>query len=119
LYAGHPPDYIVYHELILTSKVYVSTVTAVDPHWLADLGGVFYSIKEKGFSSRDKRITETEFNRKMEIEAKMEEDRQREEDRKQAEVEKTTKKKATINGKKFVTQGAVKKPVIKRRGRGF
>ncbi|CAG9971334.1 unnamed protein product [Clonostachys byssicola] len=119
LYAGHPPDYIVYHELILTSKVYVSTVTAVDPHWLADLGGVFYSIKEKGFSSRDKRITETEFNRKMEIEAKMEEDRQREEDRKQAEVEKTTKKKATITGKKFVTQGAVKKPVIKRRGRGF
>ncbi|CAH0049681.1 unnamed protein product [Clonostachys solani] len=119
LYAGHPPDYIVYHELILTSKVYVSTVTAVDPHWLADLGGVFYSIKEKGFSSRDKRITETEFNRKMEIEAKMEEDRQREEDRKQAEVEKTTKKKATTNGKKFVTQGAVKKPVIKRRGRGF
>ncbi|VUC20537.1 unnamed protein product [Clonostachys rosea] len=119
LYAGHPPDYIVYHELILTSKVYVSTVTAVDPHWLADLGGVFYSIKEKGFSSRDKRITETEFNRKMEIEAKMEEDRQREEDRKQAEVEKTTKKKATISGKKFVTQGAVKKPVIKRRGRGF
>ncbi|KAK1710145.1 LOW QUALITY PROTEIN: helicase associated domain-containing protein [Colletotrichum lupini] len=48
LYAGHPPDYVVYHELILTSKVYVSTVTAVDPHWLADLGGVFYSVKEKG-----------------------------------------------------------------------
>ncbi|KAK1250108.1 hypothetical protein MKX08_010111 [Trichoderma sp. CBMAI-0020] len=87
LYAGHPPDYIVYHELILTSKVYVSTVTAVDPHWLADLGGVFYSIKEKGYSIRDKRITETEFNRKMEIEAKMAEDKRLDEERKQAEAE--------------------------------
>ena len=119
LYAHHPPDYVVYHELILTSKVYVSTVTAVDPHWLADLGGVFYSIKEKGYSVRDKRITETEFNRKMEIEAKMAEDKRKHEERKQAEAERTTTKKIGADGKKFVTQGAVKKPVIKRRGRGF
>lgn len=120
LYAGHPPDYIVYHELILTSKVYVSTVTAVDPHWLADLGGVFYSVKEKGYSARHKRITETEFNRKMEIEAKMAEDKQREVDRQHAEEERAVvKKKVPSDSKKFVTQGAVKKPVIKRRGRGF
>ncbi|KAF0326229.1 helicase associated domain-containing protein [Colletotrichum asianum] len=121
LYAGHPPDYIIYHELILTSKVYVSTVTAVDPHWLADLGGVFYSVKEKGYSVRDKRITETEFNRKMEIEAKMAEDKKREEQRLEAEAERSTKKKVTstsTNGKKIVTHGAVRKPVIKRRGRG-
>jgi pre-mRNA-splicing factor ATP-dependent RNA helicase DHX38/PRP16 len=119
LYAGHPPDYIVYHELILTSKVYVSTVTAVDPHWLADLGGVFYSIKEKGYSIRDKRITETEFNRKMEIEAKMAEDKRLDEERKLAEAERTVKKKSDKDEKKFTVQGAVKKPVIKRRGRGF
>ncbi|KAJ3470655.1 hypothetical protein MRS44_000754 [Fusarium solani] len=121
LYAGHPPDYVVYHELILTSKVYVSTVTAVDPHWLADLGGVFYSVKEKGYSVREKRITEVEFNRKMEIEAKMADDKRKEEDRKHAEEERSQKKKKKIgsDGKKFVTQGAVKKPVIKRRGRGF
>lgn len=120
LYAGHPPDYIVYHELILTSKVYVSTVTAVDPHWLADLGGVFYSVKEKGYSARAKRITETEFNRKMEIEAKMADDKRRDEERKVAEEERAvTKKKSANDGKKFVTQGAVKKPVAKRRGRGF
>lgn len=119
LYAGHPPDYVVYHELVLTSKVFVSTVTAVDPHWLADLGGVFYSIKEKGYSVRDKRITETEFNRKMEIEAKMAEDKRRAEEKKQVEEDKGVKKKVGADGKKFVTQGAVKKPVIKRRGRGF
>ncbi|KAF9876442.1 helicase associated domain-containing protein [Colletotrichum karsti] len=122
LYAGHPPDYVVYHELILTSKVYVSTVTAVDPHWLADLGGVFYSVKEKGYSVRDKRITETEFNRKMEIEAKMAEDKKREEQRLEAEAERSAKRKpgaaVATNGKKIVTHGAVRKPVIKRRGRG-
>lgn len=120
LYAGHPPDYVVYHELILTAKVYVSTVTAVDPHWLADLGGVFYSVKEKGYSAREKRITETEFNRKMEIEAKMAEDKLRQTEREQAEAERATaKKKVGDDGKKFVTQGAVKKPVARRRGRGF
>ncbi|PMB66138.1 Pre-mRNA-splicing factor ATP-dependent RNA helicase prp16 [Beauveria bassiana] len=122
LYAGHPPDYVVYHELVLTSKVYVSTVTAVDPHWLADMGGVFYSIKEKGYSARDKRITETEFNRKMEIEAKMAEDKRQEELRLQDEAERASQAKKKIksaDGKKFVTQGAVKKPLVKRRGRGF
>jgi pre-mRNA-splicing factor ATP-dependent RNA helicase DHX38/PRP16 len=121
LYAGHPPDYVVYHELMLTSKVYVSTVTAVDPHWLADLGGVFYSVKEKGFSIRDKRVTETEFNRKVEIEAKMAEDKRLDEEKKLAEEERTLIKKKTAvgAGKKFVTQGSVKKPIVKRRGRGF
>jgi pre-mRNA-splicing factor ATP-dependent RNA helicase DHX38/PRP16 len=124
LYAGHPPDYVVYHELVLTSKVYVSTVTAVDPYWLADLGGVFYSIKEKGYSMRQKKITETEFNRKMEIEAKMAEDKRREQERVEAEAERNSKKKkkkagSELEGKKFITHGAVRKPVVKRRGGGF
>lgn len=122
LYAGHPPDYVVYHELILTSKVYVSTVTAVDPHWLADLGGVFYSIREKGYSVREKRFTETEFNRKMEIEAKMAEDRQREQERLQEEANQREAKRKSGTagpGKKFITKGAVRKPVVRRRGRGI
>lgn len=73
--SGDPPDYVVYHELILTSKEYMSCVTAVDAHWLADLGGVFYSLKQKGFSTIDKRVTETEFSRKMELEKGIAEDR--------------------------------------------
>ncbi|KAG6021378.1 hypothetical protein E4U19_005746 [Claviceps sp. Clav32 group G5] len=125
LYGGHPPDYVVYHELILTSKVYVSTVTAVDPHWLADLGGVFYSVKEKGYSARHKRIKETEFNRKMEIETQMAEDKRRDEERKKAEEERAVPKGAkgprgnVEGGKKFIVRGAVKKPVAKKRGRPF
>lgn len=33
---GYLPDYVVYHELILTSKEYMSTVTAVDPKVLSN-----------------------------------------------------------------------------------
>ncbi|PQE20859.1 pre-mRNA-splicing factor atp-dependent RNA helicase prp16 protein [Rutstroemia sp. NJR-2017a BBW] len=119
---GYLPDYVVYHELILTSKEYMSTVTAVDPHWLAELGGVFYSIKEKGYSAREKRVTETEFNRKMEIEAKMAEDKLREEQRLEMEKNKSAKKPSmgtTSAVKKVSSHGAVRKPVARRPGRGF
>lgn len=120
LYASHPPDYIVYHELILTAKVYVSTVTAVDPHWLADLGGVFYSIKEKGYSAGQRRMIETEFNRRMEIEAKMAEDKKRDDDRRRAEEEAEEDgyrpKKDEKGERKIVQRGAVKKAVRKKPG---
>ncbi|KAK7952034.1 uncharacterized protein PG986_007762 [Apiospora aurea] len=119
---GFLPDYVVYHELILTSKEYMSTVTSVDPHWLAELGGVFYSVKEKGYSAREKRITEVEFNRKMEIEAKMAEDKLKEEERIRNEEEGSKRVKpaaAEKAGKKIVTSGAVKKPAVKRKARGF
>jgi pre-mRNA-splicing factor ATP-dependent RNA helicase DHX38/PRP16 len=116
---GYLPDYVVYHELILTSKEYMSTVTSVDPHWLADLGGVFFSVKEKGYSAREKRITEVEFNRKMEIETKMAEDRQRAAERLENEALKVAKKPAEAVVKKVTARGAVRKPIVKRTGRGF
>ncbi len=45
---GYTPDYIVYHELILTSKQYMRCVTAVEPEWLAEVGPMFFSIKGSG-----------------------------------------------------------------------
>ncbi|KAH8602585.1 putative Pre-mRNA-splicing factor ATP-dependent RNA helicase prp16 [Bisporella sp. PMI_857] len=117
---GYLPDYVVYHELILTSKEYMSTVTSVDPKWLAELGGVFYSVKEKGYSAREKRVIETEYNKKMEIEAKMAEDKLREEKRIEEEAAKLAKKPTISVVKKPVTHSAVKRAVVKRpRGRGF
>lgn len=118
---GFLPDYVVYHELILTSKEYMSTVTSVDPRWLAELGGVFYSVKEKGYSARDKRVIETEFNRKMEIEAQMIEDKRRHDEQLAAEENGPAAGIANRSGpkKKIVTAGAVKKPVVKRRGGGM
>jgi pre-mRNA-splicing factor ATP-dependent RNA helicase DHX38/PRP16 len=118
---GYLPDYVVYHELILTSKEYMSCVTSVDPHWLADLGGVFYSVKEKGYSARDRRITEIEFNRKAELEAKMVEDREREAARvaKEQNAERLVVKKPLSQVKKISEQGEVRKPIVQRRKRGF
>lgn len=116
---GYLPDYVVYHELILTSKEYMSTVTSVDPHWLAELGGVFYSVKEKGYSAREKRVTEVEFNKRMEIEAKMVADKQREAERIDSEAMKMIKKPAEAVVKKIASHGAVRRPIVKRAGRGF
>lgn len=42
---GYTPDYVVYHELVYTTKEYMQCVTAVDPEWLAELGPIFFSIK--------------------------------------------------------------------------
>ncbi|KAF4552613.1 Pre-mRNA-splicing factor ATP-dependent RNA helicase prp16-like protein [Elsinoe fawcettii] len=118
--SGDPPDYVVYHELILTSKEYMSCVTAVDPHWLADLGGVFYSVKEKGYSLKNKRATESEFNKRLEIEAKMAEDRDREAERKRKEEQKQEAARKPLSSavKKVTSSGAVRKPVAPKR-RGF
>lgn len=118
---GYLPDYVIYHELVLTSKEWMSCVTAVDPYWLADMGGVFYAVKEKGYSARDRRVTEMEFNRKAELEAKMAEDKQREAERRAKEQDlarPTTKKPATVV-KKPASHGLVKRPVIRKGGRGF
>ncbi|KAJ1718967.1 hypothetical protein LPJ53_006182, partial [Coemansia erecta] len=45
---GHTPDYIVYHELVCTSKEYMQCATAVDPRWLAEMGPMFFSVREPG-----------------------------------------------------------------------
>ena len=121
---GYLPDYVIYHELILTSKEYMSCVTSVDPHWLADLGGVFYSLKSKEYSGKEKRVIEGEFNRKMEIERQMAEDRVGEEKRKMEEEEKemlmagAVRPKARTMVKKAGSNGVVKKPVLARRRMG-
>ncbi|VDM39928.1 unnamed protein product [Toxocara canis] len=53
---GYMPDYVVYHELVMTAKEYMQSVTSVDALWLAELGPMFYSVKEAGSSRIEKRI---------------------------------------------------------------
>ena len=122
---GYQPEYVVYHELILTSKEYMSIVTAVDPKWLAELGGVFYSVKEKGMTGRDRKVTEREINRKLELETQMATDRAREEERIKAEAEREEKNGVKSNGvtaaaasgvvRAVVQTGAVVRPVVRKR----
>jgi pre-mRNA-splicing factor ATP-dependent RNA helicase DHX38/PRP16 len=42
---GYTPEYVVYHEIIMTSKEYMHCVTAVNPDWLAESGPAFYSLR--------------------------------------------------------------------------
>ncbi|CAH6720532.1 pre-mRNA-splicing factor ATP-dependent RNA helicase Prp16p [[Candida] jaroonii] len=42
-----PPDYVIYHQLILTKKEYMNVVTAVDPLWLVQYGYMFYDVPKK------------------------------------------------------------------------
>ena len=68
---GYTPDYVVYHEVVMTSKEYMQQVTAVEPEWLAELGPMFFSIK-KGFGdqARIENILQTQM--KVEQQIKME-----------------------------------------------
>jgi pre-mRNA-splicing factor ATP-dependent RNA helicase DHX38/PRP16 len=43
---GYTPDYVCYHELILTTKEYMSCVTAVEGEWLAEMGPMFFTVKQ-------------------------------------------------------------------------
>ncbi|KNC53325.1 uncharacterized protein AMSG_12204 [Thecamonas trahens ATCC 50062] len=66
---GYSADYVVYHELVLTSKEYMRVVTAVDPHWLAEFGSAFYAVKD-GIGSRASRARELA-SRKADMEEEM------------------------------------------------
>jgi len=69
---GYTPTYVVYHELILTSKEYMTQVTAIDAYWLAELGSVFYSVKEKSFDERgNRRQADREFSKRAELETEI------------------------------------------------
>lgn len=58
------PSYVVYHELVLTSKEYINCVTAVDPLWLLEFGYMFYEVssatRQKIESALDFRLVGTE-----------------------------------------------------------
>ena len=42
----NPPRWIVYHELVLTSKEYARTVTEIRPDWLLEIAPHMYSSKD-------------------------------------------------------------------------
>lgn len=113
------------------------------PNYQAELGAVFYSIKEKGYDARSAQVHEREWSRRKEIEAEMEVDRAKERERvareENAERERVERARSGVVGGgsgggvnkmngtngagkgvgKVNVQGAVRKPIVKRKGRGF
>ncbi|GAB5360696.1 hypothetical protein AAMO2058_000649300 [Amorphochlora amoebiformis] len=65
---GYTPDYIIYHELVMTSKEYMRTVTAIDGKWLPEVGPMFFSIKETYAQRIERKKKEKEEKEKMEKE---------------------------------------------------
>ncbi|KAL6305628.1 P-loop containing nucleoside triphosphate hydrolase protein [Sparassis latifolia] len=101
---GYTPTYVVYHELILTSKEYMTQVTAVDAYWLADLGSVFYSVKEKNFDDRgNRRVADREFSKRAELESEMA--KQRAESARKAQEEALAVKIASGSNSKIIVPG--------------
>merc|ERR1719150_3017286 len=40
------PEWVVYHELVLTTKEYMREVTALDPKWLVEFAPAFYKFSD-------------------------------------------------------------------------
>jgi pre-mRNA-splicing factor ATP-dependent RNA helicase DHX38/PRP16 len=55
-------DFLVYHELVFTTKEYMRCVTSVDGRWLAELGPMWFSIKES-YADRIKRKKQQELDK--------------------------------------------------------
>ena len=81
---GYTPDYCVYHELIMTSREYMSCVTAIEPGWLVEVVPDFFSFKSiinnKNFMkngdnvlNEEKEIKDNEVSKKEDEEKKVEE----------------------------------------------
>lgn len=49
------PEWVIYHELVLTSKEYMRSVLAIDPKWLTELAPSFYKTGDPTKLSRAKR----------------------------------------------------------------
>ncbi|CAM8947639.1 unnamed protein product [Rhodiola kirilowii] len=65
---GYSPDYVVYHELVLTTKEYMQCATAVEPQWLAELGPMFFSVKDSDTSMLEHKKKQKEEKTAMEEE---------------------------------------------------
>ncbi|KAH9609473.1 hypothetical protein KSS87_006391 [Heliosperma pusillum] len=42
------PDWVIYHELVMTTKEYMREVTVIDPKWLIELAPSFFKVSDVG-----------------------------------------------------------------------
>ncbi|TQE09997.1 hypothetical protein C1H46_004419 [Malus baccata] len=97
---GCNPEYVVYHELVLTRKEYMQCATAVEPQWLAESGPMFYYVKESDNSMLEHKKRQK--GEKTAMQAEMENLR-----RAGAEAEKASKQKEREKRSKQQQQQAV------------
>lgn len=54
------PDWVVYHELVLTTKEYMREITVIDPRWLVELAPRFFKAADPHKLSRRKKAERIE-----------------------------------------------------------
>ena len=54
------PDWVVYHELVMTTREYMRECTVIDPKWLVELAPRFFKTADKNKLSRRKRAERIE-----------------------------------------------------------
>ena len=54
------PDWVVYHELVLTTKEYMREVTAIDAKWLVELAPTFFKVADQTKLSKNKKAEKIE-----------------------------------------------------------
>ncbi|KAJ3331053.1 DEAH-box ATP-dependent RNA helicase prp22 [Gonapodya sp. JEL0774] len=62
---NHQPEWVIYHELVMTTKEYMREVVAVDPKWLVEVAPTFFKVADANRLSKRKRNEKIEplFNR--------------------------------------------------------
>nr|XP_011459555.1 PREDICTED: putative pre-mRNA-splicing factor ATP-dependent RNA helicase DHX16 [Fragaria vesca subsp. vesca] len=51
------PTWVLYHELVLTSKEYMRQVTELKPEWLLEIASHYYQLKDVEFASTSKKTS--------------------------------------------------------------
>ncbi len=66
------PEWIIYHELILTTREYCHNVTAIEPKWLVEVAPQFFKVADANKISKRKKQEKIEplFN-KVRIQARL------------------------------------------------
>ncbi|XP_073282394.1 probable pre-mRNA-splicing factor ATP-dependent RNA helicase DEAH5, partial [Primulina huaijiensis] len=49
------PDWVIYHEMVMTTKVYIHDVTAISPEWLVELAPKMFKVPNSTKMSKRKR----------------------------------------------------------------
>ncbi|KAK6456505.1 P-loop containing nucleoside triphosphate hydrolase protein [Scheffersomyces xylosifermentans] len=72
---GSTPEsiYVIYHELVLTTKEYMNVVTVVDPLWLLEYGSKFFYIADK-YKQRIQSVVNIDLPDRSDIERALERD---------------------------------------------
>ncbi|KAH8120070.1 P-loop containing nucleoside triphosphate hydrolase protein [Phellopilus nigrolimitatus] len=52
---NRPPEWLIYHELILTTREYCHTVTAIEPKWLVEVAPQFFKVADVNKISKRKK----------------------------------------------------------------